>query len=92
MNYENYLKAVVLGYKVKLVGWPEVIPFKNLTNIHTVNIMQILYNTLEDGSCHWVKLSNAELVKSRETYYAKVEAGEIEPRKRKERADKGQKR
>ncbi|KAJ7205073.1 hypothetical protein C8J57DRAFT_977485, partial [Mycena rebaudengoi] len=74
------------------VGWPEDVPFKNLTNIYTIDMMRVLYNALEDGSCHWVKLSNAELVKSQEMYYAKVDAGEIEPRKRKERADKGQKR
>jgi hypothetical protein len=36
MNYQNYDKAIVLVYSIKLDGWPVGLPFIAPSHLHTV--------------------------------------------------------
>ncbi|CAA7262102.1 unnamed protein product [Cyclocybe aegerita] len=61
MNYSNYLKSIILGLHVHLVGWPEGVPFTSPSNLTTVPVAQRLYNALTAGSCAWASLSSVQL-------------------------------
>jgi hypothetical protein len=92
MNYERYIKAVVLGYGCALIGWPQSVNFISPTNISTVDEMRTLHDTLRDGTCRWKVLNAAEKEKWRQEYEEKVESGEIVEQVRKVRGDKGEER
>ncbi|KAJ7323997.1 hypothetical protein DFH08DRAFT_711561, partial [Mycena albidolilacea] len=89
MNYERYIKAVVLGYGCALIGWPLSVNFTSPTNISTVDEMRTLRDALRDGTCRWKVLNAAEKEKWRQEYEEKVESGEIVEHVRKVRGDKG---
>ncbi|KAG2350215.1 hypothetical protein BDR05DRAFT_869214 [Suillus weaverae] len=61
MNYQNYEKAIVLVYGVKLDGWPEGLPFLAPSHMHTVLEVCSLHDALVTGACHWKKLNQHEL-------------------------------
>ncbi|KAF8180068.1 hypothetical protein K438DRAFT_1445987, partial [Mycena galopus ATCC 62051] len=92
MNYERYIKVVVLGYRCALLGWPNSVNFTSPTNISTVDDMRTLRDALKDGTCRWKVLSAAEKDKWRQEYEEKVESGEIVEQGRKVRGDKGEER
>ncbi|KAJ6474315.1 hypothetical protein C8R45DRAFT_1103288 [Mycena sanguinolenta] len=89
MNYERYIKAVVLGYGVMIVGWPKQIDFTSPTNISSVDDMRKLRDTWKDGTARWKMLSKSEKEKWRKDYEEKVESGEIVEVERQRRSDKG---
>ncbi|KAJ7813379.1 hypothetical protein B0H14DRAFT_2173923, partial [Mycena olivaceomarginata] len=89
MNYERYIKAVVLGYGCALVSWPQSINFTSPTNISTVNDMRTLRDALRDSTCQWKVFNAAEKEKWRQEYEEKVELGKIVEQVRKVRGDKG---
>ncbi|KAF8178983.1 hypothetical protein K438DRAFT_1502698, partial [Mycena galopus ATCC 62051] len=92
MNYECYIKVVVLGYGCALLGWPNSVNFTSPTNISTVDDMRTLRDALKDGTCRWKVLSAAEKDKWQQEYEEKVESGEIVEQGRKVRGDKGEER
>ncbi|KAF8198232.1 hypothetical protein K438DRAFT_1584066 [Mycena galopus ATCC 62051] len=92
MNYERYIKVVVLGYGCALLGWPHSVNFTSPTNISTVDDMRTLRDALKDGTCRWKVLSTAEKEKWRLEYDEKVESGEIVEQVRKVWGDKGEER
>ncbi|KAJ7143089.1 hypothetical protein C8R43DRAFT_891959, partial [Mycena crocata] len=60
MNYENYIKALVLGKGVGLVGWPEGVEFKRMSKQSAIGPLRSLHAALKDGTCHWKELSETE--------------------------------
>ncbi|KAJ6493119.1 hypothetical protein C8R45DRAFT_1095636 [Mycena sanguinolenta] len=60
MNYERYIKVVVLGYGVIIVGWPESIDFTSPTNISSVDNMRKLRDSWKDSRCRWKVLTESE--------------------------------
>ncbi|KAJ7822467.1 hypothetical protein B0H14DRAFT_2370693 [Mycena olivaceomarginata] len=89
MNYECYIKAVMLGYGCQLVGWPKSINFTSPTNISSVDDMRTLRDALKEGTCRW-KSINAEKKKAwRAEYERQVEDGEIVEKDRHCQSDTG---
>ncbi len=89
MNYVNYDRAIIQKLHVKLVGWPEKLNFTTPHLIYTVDDARLLRHCLREKTCHWVKLSNKEVVEHFAEMIAKERNGGIVGRKRKTRSDKG---
>ncbi|KAJ7096445.1 hypothetical protein C8R44DRAFT_585145, partial [Mycena epipterygia] len=53
MNYENYIKALVEGKNVGLVGWPEGVDFKRMSKQSAIGPLRILRDALKCGTCKW---------------------------------------
>ncbi|KAJ7301443.1 hypothetical protein DFH08DRAFT_619753, partial [Mycena albidolilacea] len=92
MNYERYIKAVVLGYGCELVGWPKTVNFVSPTNITNIDDMTALRDALKDGTCRWKSINEEERKKWRAEYERQVEEGEIVEKGRRHRSDAGGKR
>jgi hypothetical protein len=91
MNYINYDIKVVQAHQVKLVGWTYS-SFVSPGEISAVSDLQCLRDALKIGTCKWVRLTTRELNKHMQEYEKRCQAGEVVPKKRKERNDKGKKR
>ncbi|KAJ6459295.1 hypothetical protein C8R45DRAFT_1109620 [Mycena sanguinolenta] len=89
MNYERYIKVIILGYGVIIVGWPKSVDFISPTNISSVDDMRKLRDAWRDGACHWKILSAREKEKWRKDYEEQVKSGEIVEVERQRRSDKG---
>lgn len=89
MNYENYQKSIVLKYKVKLNGWPNMIKFANPSHISTVDGIRSLRHALQSDTCQWVRLSDTEYAEYTDNIMQQEQSGQPVGRKRKERSDKG---
>ncbi|KAJ6473909.1 hypothetical protein C8R45DRAFT_1103576 [Mycena sanguinolenta] len=89
MNYERYIKVVVLGYGVIIVGWPKNIDFTSPTNISSVDDMRMLRDSWKDGRCRWKILTKSEKEKWKQDYENKVESGDIVEEEKQKRSDKG---
>ncbi|KAG2119353.1 hypothetical protein DEU56DRAFT_747365 [Suillus clintonianus] len=92
MNYQNYEKAIVLVYGVKLDGWPEGLPFLAPSHMHTVLEVRTLRDALVTGACHWKKLNRRELEDLRVDIQRRSDAGEVVGTVRKKRSDAGKTR
>ncbi|KAG1777171.1 hypothetical protein EV702DRAFT_970313, partial [Suillus placidus] len=89
MNYQNYEKAIVLVYGVKLDGWPEGLPFLAPSHMHTVLEVRSLRDALVTGACHWKKLNRRELEDLRTDIQRRSDAGEVIGTVGKKRSDAG---
>ncbi|KAJ7751162.1 hypothetical protein B0H14DRAFT_2636077 [Mycena olivaceomarginata] len=74
MNYECYIKAVMLGYGCQLVGWPKSINFTSPTNTSSVDNMRTIRDALKEGTCRW-KSINAEKKKAWRAEYERAGGG-----------------
>ncbi|KAF8223327.1 hypothetical protein L208DRAFT_1381503 [Tricholoma matsutake] len=83
---------IVSKHKVKIVGWPELVKFTNPSKIGTVDEIQKLCQALKVGECKWVAQSRRQQAAHTEMLSAKVAAGELVVKKRKQRSDKGKTR
>jgi hypothetical protein len=92
MNYVNYDKSIVQSHHVKIVGWPESVPFITPSNMTRCDDARNLLHALRSNTCHWVRLSRTEVNEHMDSICQREAAGETVGRKRKERADKGKKR
>ncbi|RDB15025.1 hypothetical protein Hypma_005472 [Hypsizygus marmoreus] len=59
MNYANFETVIVEAHHVRLVGWPQPIPFGSPSNLSTMDDVRALRAALEEGDCKW-ELLNAE--------------------------------
>jgi hypothetical protein len=91
MSYIHYDTKVVETYQVKLIGWPHP-TFVSPGEISTVSEIRCLRDVLKIGTCKWVRLTTRELNNHMMEYEKRCQAGEVVPKKRKERSDKGKKR
>lgn len=89
MNYQNYETSIVEVYHVKLVGWPEGVPFGNPSTFPSNDLVRLLKQALEDGECKWIKLTERQQKEHRDALAAKRKAGVVVGVKRKTRSDKG---
>ncbi|KAJ7858849.1 hypothetical protein B0H14DRAFT_2577574 [Mycena olivaceomarginata] len=60
MNYENYIKAIVEGKNIGLVGWPEGVDFKRMSKQSAIRPLRILRDALKCGTCKWKVLTAGE--------------------------------
>ncbi|KAJ7451072.1 hypothetical protein FB451DRAFT_1145862 [Mycena latifolia] len=61
MSYANNLVAIQQAWKVKLVGWPNDIPFVNPSKLGTIDHVRRVRDGLRNGSIHWVQLGLDEI-------------------------------
>ncbi|KAH7904733.1 hypothetical protein BJ138DRAFT_979063, partial [Hygrophoropsis aurantiaca] len=93
MQWKYYLQNVVQEYMVQIVGWPNDIPFANLSDISSaLPDLQSLLRKWKSGVIRWEKVSDEELKRLMEEHDAKIENGEIEDPRRRTRSDKGKRR
>ena len=91
MNYTNYDMQVIQKFQVKLIGWTYnkfISPFE----IHTIDNICMLVQTLRCGRCHWVHMTATEVTKHAGDMEAKKAAGETIGKPQKVRSDLGSKR
>ncbi|KAJ3720184.1 hypothetical protein C8R42DRAFT_722833 [Lentinula raphanica] len=59
MSYSKYDKLIVIPYKVRLLGWPEDVPFSYPHKLHAEEI-KILFDSLVSGVTHWQRMAAFE--------------------------------
>ncbi|KAJ7681539.1 hypothetical protein B0H14DRAFT_3678214 [Mycena olivaceomarginata] len=89
MNFQNYIKTLVLGRGVGLLVWPDGVDFKRMGKQSSLAPLRILYDHLKDGRTKWVKLSRKQQDKIVEEFKEMVQEGKFEEKIRNTRSDKG---
>ncbi|KAF9059082.1 hypothetical protein BDP27DRAFT_1431880 [Rhodocollybia butyracea] len=84
MSYSRFDAAIVVPYKVKVVGWPEDIDFASPQTLTRADPTKRLHDAWKDGIAHWCKLTASE-------HRAAVQKLEdaTNPRPQKQRSDVG---
>ncbi|KAJ7176370.1 hypothetical protein C8R43DRAFT_1118890 [Mycena crocata] len=76
MNFANYIKSMVYGKAVGLIGWPAEVPFKRMSLQSSIGPLRTLRDALRDGTCHWkAKLTDKEKAKLSAEFDEWVEEG-----------------
>ncbi|KAI6011956.1 hypothetical protein EDC04DRAFT_2905129 [Pisolithus marmoratus] len=78
MQWAQYFRNIVACYWVVIEGWPETIPFVNLSSASS-SLMQLeaLLQKWEMGTTYWKVLSNDELNQLQQRRNEQLENGEI---------------
>jgi hypothetical protein len=93
MQWAHYFRNIVERYQVIIVGWPDNIPFVNLSQASSaLPELQKLFDMWETGITHWKTLTDEEFAKLHEERNAKLKSGEISETTRRTRSDRGKKR
>jgi len=93
MQWAHYFRNVVQQYQVVVEGWPNKIPFMNLSQVSSaLPDLQMLCNSWDHGMTCWRSLSNEEFEKLRLEHEEKLESGAIIDRRCRTQSDKGAKR
>jgi hypothetical protein len=94
MEWKHYWRNIVRRYQVMIEGWPETIPFRNLSETsNSLANLETLLRKWQCGKTYWKKLTAAELKELDHERDEQIERGEVEthgPRRR--RSDFGTKR
>ena len=89
MNYRNYQTAIIRAWGVKLVGWPDGIPFTNPSHLGTVANLRRICDALRDNTCYWKALTITESEAHEAELQARAAAGKAIKVPRKKRLDFG---
>ena len=94
MHWKHYWRNIVARYHVVIEGWPDNIPFKNLSEVSSsLPSLESLLRKLEAGKIYWKSISAKEFKEIEAARNAGLEAGTVElPSSRRTRSDKGKKR
>ncbi|RDX41193.1 hypothetical protein OH76DRAFT_1489686 [Lentinus brumalis] len=90
MQYKAYEKDIVIENGVELVGWTHDVFACPSSLPPALEPLQKLLQAIDDGQCHFKRLTASEVTARRKEFERKVAEGTVPARK--ERADKGQKR
>jgi len=92
MEWAQYFRNVVHRYKVAIEGWPESIPFANLSSeSSSLSQLELLLRKWKMGKTYWRELSSKEVEELCQKRDAQLENGEIEEPSHRTRSDKGKK-
>ena len=73
MQFDHYEKLIVVARGVKLVNWPNSVPFLNASEIGSIHSLHCLHNALthdnQDQCYHWVTLSEEDWEKHKKAHY-----------------------
>ncbi|KAJ7605812.1 hypothetical protein FB45DRAFT_879131 [Roridomyces roridus] len=72
MNFENYVKSIVQGKHVTLVGWPAGVPWKRLAKQSNTGNVRRIYKALKDGTMKWKRLRTEEEEEEEERRFNKL--------------------
>ncbi|KAG2337985.1 hypothetical protein BDR05DRAFT_1004606 [Suillus weaverae] len=79
MQWAHYFRNIVEHYQVIIVGWPDNIPFVNLSKASSaLPELQKLFDMCETGITHWKTLTDEEFAKLREECNAKLKRKKCE--------------
>ncbi|KAJ7893587.1 hypothetical protein B0H13DRAFT_1886293 [Mycena leptocephala] len=78
MNYENYIKSMVEGKNIGLVGWPQEVAFKRMSLQSALPPLKILRDALNAGTCRWKVLTPTERQRILTNFEDMVEKGEVQ--------------
>ena len=94
MRWKFYWRDVVERYRVVIKGWPNNIPFANLSVVSSgVPTLETLLRKLESGAIHWQSISEEEYEDLNKQRIIDIENGVVAvPDSCKKRSDKGTKR
>ncbi|KAI6013403.1 hypothetical protein BKA83DRAFT_4063243 [Pisolithus microcarpus] len=93
MQWAHYFRNVVTRYLVSIEGWPDRIPFTNLSTISSaLPDLEMLLRKWEAGSTFWKLLNNQDYEVLCRECDAKLNSGELVEGTRRTRSDKGTKR
>jgi hypothetical protein len=94
MEYKHYWRNVVMRYHVVLEGWPDDIPFRNLSETSSpLDSLEKLLQRLQHKKTYWKKLTDNEFKKLDREHSAQMENGEVDtPAPHRRRSDYGKKR
>ena len=82
MEWKHYWVKVVARYNVVIEGWPDGIPFKNLSLASSpLPVLNNLLHSWQDGMTHWKKLTSDETDQLIDDMKARGEIQEPEPRR-----------
>ncbi|KAJ7639479.1 hypothetical protein FB45DRAFT_1024199 [Roridomyces roridus] len=91
MIFASYVRTIVLGKDVAIIGWPEDIKFTKLDRITDKNEMRRLRDGWRDGEIYWKKCpSDDEVADIKADFARREERGEYEEKEKKMRKDVGQ--
>ncbi|OAX34557.1 hypothetical protein K503DRAFT_794132 [Rhizopogon vinicolor AM-OR11-026] len=90
MHWANYWRNVVQRYQVVVDGWPNNIPFDNLSKVSSaLQDLEMILQKWKSGVIHWKELDDDEFQKLLKECDEKIESGEIIESHRRSRSDKG---
>ncbi|KIJ59025.1 hypothetical protein HYDPIDRAFT_171016 [Hydnomerulius pinastri MD-312] len=93
MQWAHYFRNVIQRYLVVIEGWPDGIPFANLSNVSSaLSQLEMLLRKWESGTIYWKQLTEAEFEELREKQNQQLQSGEITEHTRHTHLDKGKKR
>jgi hypothetical protein len=94
MEWKHYWRNVVQRYKVVIEGWPENIPFCNLSDgSGLLTDLETLRRKWCCGTTYWKQIAEHELGEMGRDRDAQIERGEVAaPAPRRRRSDYGKKR
>jgi hypothetical protein len=93
MHWMNYWRNVVQRYQVAVEGWPDNIPFVNLSKVSSaLPDLEMLLRKWKSGGIYWKELDDDEYQELRVDHDEKIESGKIIESRRRTRSDKGKKR
>ncbi|EGO01357.1 hypothetical protein SERLA73DRAFT_72302 [Serpula lacrymans var. lacrymans S7.3] len=93
MQWTQYWRNIIQRYQVKIEGWPENIPFGNLSRISSaLPDLEMLLRKWQSGATYWKNLTDEEFKELSVEHDHQIESGDIQVLKRRTRSDKGEKR
>ncbi|GBE86669.1 hypothetical protein SCP_0905490 [Sparassis crispa] len=75
MRWPSYWKDIVQRYHVMIVGWPEEVPFKNLSQVSNLAKLEILLRKWQNNETRFRRITDAELTVLSTEREARIEAG-----------------
>jgi len=60
MHWPTYWKDVVTRYHVIIEGWPEDVPFRNLSDVSNLGKLEQLLRGWQNGNIYFRRISDAE--------------------------------
>ncbi|KAG1795025.1 uncharacterized protein HD556DRAFT_1473186 [Suillus plorans] len=93
MHWAHYWWNIVQHYLVVIEGWPQNVPFVNLSTVSSaLPDLEMLLDKWETGEIHWKHLDEDEYEKLCQECREKVSSGEVIEKRRQTCSDKGKKR
>lgn len=89
MSYKNFQVDIVEKFYIKIIGWPEGIPFIKPADIGNIEHLRKLIKAFKTGDAYWRPLSKGEKKKTDDGAKARREAGIPAKDVRKRRSDHG---
>jgi hypothetical protein len=93
MEWKHYWRNVVKRYKVVIEGWPNNIPFRNLSDASSsLPDLETLLRKWRSGKIFWKVVTDNELKELDSNRDTQIESGDLEvPAPRRRRSDYGRK-